>query len=121
VRTEALRTCILAHTCFRYVESNEDASLVATGYVVVAGSHRRHRFRRIRRRLEADYEIELSFRLRRRDRRAVRRALERGRHAKAREKLVVTDKAGNARVLRRTVQVVLSCPDATPRCTVPGP
>jgi hypothetical protein len=108
VLIEGLRTCILSHTCFLYVESSEDASLVGTGRVIVAGSGRTFRFKRIERRVRAREEYELSFTLRRSARRAIRRALESGRRVTARERVVVTDADGNRRVRRRSVPVVLS-------------
>ena len=107
VRTEGLRTCILSHNCFLYVQSNEDASLTAGGRVVISGTGRAFRFKPIRRTLRELIEIELTFALRPRARRTVRRALQRGRRATAREKVVVTDEAGNRRVRRRSVPVVL--------------
>ena len=107
VRTEALRTCILSHNCFLFVQSNEDATLSAGGRVVVSGSGRAFRFRPIRRPVRELIEIELAFKLRPRARRAVARALRRGRRATAREKVVVTDAAGNRRVRRNSVRVVL--------------
>ena len=108
VRTEALRTCILTHTCFRYVESSENADLVATGRAVLVGSGRSFPFRRIQRRVRAKEEYELSFALRPRAIRILRRALRNGRRVRGRERVVVTDGAGNSRVIRRTVRVVLA-------------
>jgi hypothetical protein len=103
---EGLRTCILSHTCFLFVESNEDAELMGTGRAVIRGG-RSYRFRRIERRVRAKEEYELSFALRRPARRAVRRALVQGRRVTARERVVVTDSAGNRRVRRRSVPIVL--------------
>lgn len=104
---EGLRTCILSHTCFLFVESNEDAELVGTGRAVIARSGRSFRFKRIERRVKAKEEYELSFALRRRARRVLRRALLRGRRVIARERVEVTDESGNTRVRRRSVPIVL--------------
>ena len=108
VLTEALRTCILTHTCFRYVESNEDADLVATGRAILLGSGRSFPFKPIHRRVRAQEEYELSFALRRRAIRILRRALRDGRRVRAKEKVVVTDAAGNSRVLRGSVPIILA-------------
>ena len=107
VLMEGLRTCILSHNCFVFVESNEDATLVGTGRAVVSGAGRAFRFKRIERTVKALEEYELTFALRRSARRAVRRALRRGRRVTARERVVVTDAAGNRRVRRRSVPIVL--------------
>ena len=108
VLTEALRTCILTHTCYRYLESNEDAQVVATGRAVLLRSGRSFPFKPIRRRVRAKEEYELSFALRPRAIRILRRALRNGRRVRARETVVVTDAAGNTRVIRRSVRVVLA-------------
>ena len=107
VRDEALRTCILTHTCFRYVESNEDADLVGTGRAVVVGSRRSFPFVRIERRVRAKEEYELSFRLRPRAIRSLRRERMRGRTLRAKQRIVVTDRTGNSRILRRSVPIIL--------------
>jgi hypothetical protein len=107
VLIEGLRTCILSHTCFLFVESNEDADLVGTGRAVIAASGRSFPFKRIERRVREKEEYELSFALRRRARRALRRALVRDRRVIARERVEVTDEAGNTRVRRRSVPIVL--------------
>jgi hypothetical protein len=107
VYIEGLRTCILSHTCFLFVESNEDAELVGTGRAVIARSGRSFRFKRIERRVKAKEEYELSFALRRRARRVLRRALLRDRRVIARERVEVTDESGNTRVRRRSVPIVL--------------
>ena len=75
--------------------------------MVVSGSARVFRFKPINRTVKELIEIELAFELRRRARRAVARSLRRGRRATAKEKVVVTDAAGNRRVRRRSVPVVL--------------
>jgi hypothetical protein len=109
VNLTGLNTCILSHTCFAYVESSESGRLLGEGRVLISGAPRRvFRFRTIRRAVRAQEEYELSFALRRPARRAVARALRRGRRVTAREKVTVTDAAGNRTVRRRTVPIVLS-------------
>ena len=88
------------------VRSSEDSTVTVRASVSVPGSAARTvRFKTVRRSLAAGVRKQIRLRLKRRAKRAVKRALARGKRLKAKVKITVRDRAGNATVKRLRIRL----------------
>jgi hypothetical protein len=88
------------------VRSNENATVTVRASVSVpAGAARTLRFKTVKKSLTAGVRKKLRLRLKRSRKRAVKRALARGRRLRAKVKITVKDKAGNATVKRLRIRL----------------